>query len=121
MTVSDFVKTKTEYEAIPVPEELNGRLTETLARGQREARRRRRRIICSAPPPRPLCCACLPPSTSALRLPRPCRACRWWARCFASLHSASTPTTAAITALKLPCRKSRTATLLPRWMTAWHR
>ena len=42
MTVSDFVKTKTEYEAIPVPEELNGRLTETLARGQREARRRRR-------------------------------------------------------------------------------
>lgn len=42
MTVSDFVKTKTEYEAIPVPEELNGRLTETLARGQRQARRRRR-------------------------------------------------------------------------------
>ena len=42
MTVSDFVKTKTEYEAIPVPEELNGRLTETLARGQRQVRRRRR-------------------------------------------------------------------------------
>lgn len=44
MTVSDFVKSKTEYQTIPVPEELGGLLTEALARGQREARSRLLRI-----------------------------------------------------------------------------
>lgn len=43
MTVSDFIKSKTEYEAVPVPEELGDRLAQALARGQRDARRRRRR------------------------------------------------------------------------------